>query len=211
VNALANHPELVQRAVGGDAAALTLLLADLHESLRGMIASRIPQPFQGVLSAEDVLQEAYVLVFQHIRRFLAHDDDSFRNWVATIAANQLRNAIKAQCAVKRGGGTAAPNVAPPGLEQSCLSLLDLATDGGRTPSRSVARGEAAAVVQAALDDLPEHYRQALWLVYVEGRTAASAGKQMRRSERAIHGLCRRGLALLRERLGAADRLISYKG
>ena len=108
MNALANHPELVQRAVGGDAAALTLLLADLHESLRGMIASRIPQPFQGVLSAEDVLQEAYVLVFQHIRRFLAHDDDSFRNWVATIAANQLRNAIKAQCAVKRGGGTAAP-------------------------------------------------------------------------------------------------------
>ncbi len=211
MDAQTEHLAMIHRAVAGDEVSLKLLLAEEHESQCAMIASRIPAALRSTIAAEDVLQETYVQVFCHIAGFQPRDGDSFRQWVTTIAANQLRNAIKAQRTLKRGGGAAIVRDVPAALQESFVSLFDRVAGPGRTPSRSVARVEAAAAIQGALEALPEQYRQALWLVYVEGRTAASAGQQLNRSERAVHGLCRRGLSLLRERLGSASRLISFKG
>ena len=57
------------------------------------------------------------------------------------------------------------------------------------------------VVEAPLAELPEHYRRAIWLIHIEGCSVRSAAESMGRTDRAIHGLCRRGLGLLQEKLG----------
>ncbi|MCH8806978.1 MAG: hypothetical protein IH986_12925 [Planctomycetes bacterium] len=92
-----------------------------------------------------------------------------------------------------------------------IGLLDLLAGPGRTPSRCVARVEALRAVQSALDRLPEHYRQAILLVRIEGRPVAEVAAEMGRTERAVHGLTRRGLELLRDRLGDSSAYLSSSG
>jgi RNA polymerase sigma-70 factor (ECF subfamily) len=97
------------------------------------------------------------------------------------------------------------------LEDSTLALLDTLAGPGRTPSKSVARREAIDAVHASLAELPEHYRAALWLVHIKGLSVKAAATDMGRSERAIHGLCRRGLRLLRNRLRSTTTFLSSTG
>ena len=54
--------------------------------------------------------------------------------------------------------------------------------------------------QQAMADLPERYRQAVWMVHIEGLAVRDVAAKLERSDRAVHGLCRRGLKLLQEQL-----------
>ncbi len=198
---------LVHAAVAGDAAALKLLLLDGHARLCAYLGRRIPVSLQGVVAPDDIAQEAYIQVFQHIRNFRAAGPDAFARWISTIALRKLRNAIKAQRALKRGGGQGATTGSPTN-EDSLAGLLDLVAADGPTPSRVLARRDAVQMLAVALQDLPDHYRQAVRLVYLEGRPVAEAAAAMGRTERAIHGLCRSALRLLREHLGSASQFFS---
>jgi RNA polymerase sigma-70 factor (ECF subfamily) len=192
--------ELVSRAVEGDAVALKLILADSHRHVCACIAPRIPAGLSRILDAEDIVQDAHVEVFLHINRFVPRGPGSFSRWVTAIALNRLRNRIKEQRAAKRGGRRRAGNAVSKSFEDSTIALLDMLAAPGKTPSRCLARDEAVRTVQTALAGLPENYRQAVWFVHIEGRRAAEVATRMGRTERAIHGLCRRGLELLRERI-----------
>ena len=55
------------------------------------------------------------------------------------------------------------------------------------------------------------YRKALRLVHIEGRSVAYAAQQMGRTERAIHGLCRRGLKLMQQCMAGASNYFSSTG
>jgi RNA polymerase sigma-70 factor (ECF subfamily) len=198
---------LVQAAVGGDAAALKMLLLSGHGRLCAYVERRIPADLRGLIEPEDVTQEAYIQVFQHIRGFRATHADAFARWTATIALRKLRNTITGQRAAKRGGGKGRAAYQPT-TEDSMVSLLDLVAAPGRTPSRVLARRDAVGAMQMALAGIPEHYRQAVWLVYIEGCPVAVAAAQLGKTERAIHGLCRSALKLLRERLGSASQFLS---
>lgn len=202
---------LIGRAVDGDATALKLLLLELHDAVCRSIARRLPPGLGRTIDPEDVAQEAYVQVFRHVRSFQPRGEDSFRRWVTTIALRRLRNAIQRQRARKRGGGAPAAAVAARSFEDSCVALLDLLAAPGRTPSRTLAAREAAQVVNEALAGLPDDYRQAIRLVHLEGWPVAHVAAEMGRTERAIHGLCRRGLERLREQIGSRWRYLSSSG
>ena len=200
---------LVQRAIAGDSVALKLLLVHSHKRIGRQIARRIPASLQKVIDIEDVIQETHIEVFQRIAGFEPRGDGAFDAWITAIAVSRLTNAIKKHRAAKRGGLALSPMNQR--IEDSTIALLDTLAGPGRTPSQSVARGEAIEAVHAALDELPEHYREAVWLVYIEGRPVKEAAVQMDRTERAVHGLCRRGLRALRDRLQSATSLLSTTG
>jgi RNA polymerase sigma-70 factor (ECF subfamily) len=200
--------ELIRRAVAGETGALKLLLLEAHSRLCSFVGRRIPADLRATLDAEDVVQEAYAQVFRRIGQFQPHGATSFRRWLSTIALRKLRNAVARQRAAKRGGGVRVAAVDVRTREESCVALLDLLAAPGPTPSRCVARQEAVQAVETALAHLPEHYRQALWLTHFEGWPAARAAAEMGRTERALHGLCRRALKLLRDRLGSRSDFLS---
>jgi RNA polymerase sigma-70 factor (ECF subfamily) len=202
--------ELTRQAMAGDIVALKLLLTESHERLTRYLRAKIPADLRATLDAEDVLQEAYVRVFTHIWDFVPGDGQSFDRWVTTIAVRRLRSAIRRQRAFRRSGhGPAAPTGgASP--EDSVVALLDLLASPQHSPSRSVARREAVASVKHEILTLPAHYRQAIELVYLQGRTVAAAAHEMGRTPRAIHGLCRRGTRLLAQRLGSASSYLNSK-
>lgn len=202
---------LVLQAAEGDPVALKLLLAKTRPRLRAYIAVQVPADLARVVDAEDIVQETHVEVFQRIGRFEPRGPDSFFRFTAVIAVNLLRNAIKKHRAVKRGSGRGRLEQRKRNIEDSTVELFDLLAGYDRTPSRSVARGEAIHAVKDALGNLPEHYQQAIQLVDLEGKPVREVASVMGKTERAIHGLRRRALKLLQSRLGSASRFLSRPG
>ena len=198
---------LLERAVARDPAALTRLLTDTYLWLCDYIARRMPPDLRSIVDAEDIIQQTHIEVFRRIDDFAPNGVDSFRRWVRAIALSRLRNLIKGHRAAKRGGLRA--RVSNRGrIDDSTVALLDHLAGPGATPSRCVARREAIDAVESALGALPEHYRQAVRLVHIEGHRVCDAATLMGRSERAVHGLCRRGLKRMRESLLRESDLLS---
>ncbi len=202
---------LIERAVDGDTVALQLLLANSRDSVCQYIAGKVPTALAQHVDADDIVQEAHIEVFRRIDGFVPGGPDSFRRWVSVIALSRLRNAIRYHGAVKRGGGENVVQATARSRSDSTIALLDLLAGPGRTPSRSVARAEAVHAVETALAQLPEQYEQAVRLVHLEGCPVKDAARHLGKTERAVHGLCRRGLDQLRNQLESATNYLSSSG
>jgi RNA polymerase sigma-70 factor (ECF subfamily) len=200
--------ELVKKAVAGNVAALTVVLTDVHEQLRARLSRRMPRDLRGSVDADDILQEAQVEAYLHIDTFVPRGPDSFYRWVSTIAIRRLRNTIKKQRALKRGGGRLAVSTLPTATESSVVALLNLMAGPDKTPSRTAATQEAVEALEVAMTELPEDYRRAVQLVYIEGCTVAEAAKTLGRTDRAIHNLCYKAKEHLRGLLGSGSRFLS---
>ncbi|MFQ5413765.1 MAG: RNA polymerase sigma factor [Phycisphaerae bacterium] len=199
---------LVERAAAGDTVALTQLLTASRGALGAYVAVRLPAELQGVVDADDIVQETYVEVFRHIGRFKPEGAYAFERWLATIAIRKLHEAVRRRRALKRGGGAHAVRAPARRFEDSLVSLLDMVAGSNSTPSRVVGRREAGAAMEQAIGELPPHYAEAIRLVYLEGCSVAEAAERMGRTDRAIHGLCRRGLKLLHGKMGSASMFLS---
>jgi RNA polymerase sigma factor (sigma-70 family) len=201
------HIDLVTQAIRGDEAAIKLLLVQIKPRLAAYVARKLPADVARTVGVEDIILETYVEIFRRISTFVPRGEDAFYRWAATIALSRIRNAAKKQHAVKRGGARPAGKPVTDILDASTLALWDLIAGTQTTPSRGVTRDEAIRATQLAVQHLPEHYRQAVWLVHIEGRPIKVAAATMQRSERSIHGLCQRGLRLLKEELGTFTRFL----
>lgn len=184
-----------------------LLLTRTRAVLLEMVQRRIPQRFARLLDAEDIVQEAHVEAFRRIGSFSPQGEDALMRWLSTIALSRLRNALRDQRTAKRGGRMQLRE-AQVRIEQSTVALFEQLSASQATPSRAFATAEAVQAVRAALQQLPPDYAEAVRLVHLEGGSVRHAALRMRRSERAIHGLCRRGLAMLRRHLRSLPMLDS---
>lgn len=200
--------DLIRRAVAGDPAALTLVLTETRDDVCRRVAGRIPSNLAGLIDADDVVQEAHVEAFRHIREFEDRGPDALVRWVSTIALRKLRDAMKMRQAIKRGGGQIALTHA---TADSAVALLDYIAEFDHTPSRSVARREIVSTIQDALALLPDDYRRAVGLVYMQGLSVAQAAADMGRTERAIHNLCFKARTRLRDLIGDDARFRSRSG
>src|SRR5688500_10491718 len=95
---------LIARAVRGEKAALERLLLTYYDDLLRHIERRLPSSIQGVVSAADVLQQAFIQGFQHISRFKGDTATSFFAWLKTIAERSVKDAYKSAQRKKRGAG-----------------------------------------------------------------------------------------------------------
>ena len=200
--------ELVEQAAAGSSLAMGRLLMLYDAPLRQRIGRKLPVDLQAVLSAEDVLQDAYVEAYRHMGRFEPRGKAAFGHWLATITDHKLLDAIKAQRAAKRLAPRRAVPPPPADRSTSWLALGQLADEKGRTPSKVLAGREAAQAVQVALAALPESCRRALWMRYIEDKAVKDIAAALDRTEHAVHQLCNRGLALLRREMGSRARFLS---
>ncbi len=103
--------------------------------------------------AEDLVQETYLKAFRASHQF--ERGTNLKAWLFTILHNTFRN-------VRRHEGRNPVDVDSEAVERAA----DVAA-AGQTPEQRLARGVLDADLQAALDDVPEAFRQALWLRDVE--------------------------------------------
>ncbi len=204
------HAELVERAVGGDRAALGDLLLAHFDGLERHVSAKLPDDVRGLVAPDDVVQETLVQAIRGIHGFRAQGSGSFRNWLWAIADHEILRTVEHCGAQKRGGRmqrVLAATVQPSSLIDLCERLAD--SQAG-TASGALAGQEAARAMQVGIAGLPHDQRQAVRLHFLEGRSLDATAGALERSPGAVRGLLHRAKAGLRDALGHSSRWFARK-
>jgi len=156
------------------------------------------------LDAEDLVQEACFRASRHIRGFNPDDYQLLFAWLATIAQNVLKDAMRRHL----GPGGSAGKVQHGGGDSSAMLLSEIVGDRQGSPSSQVAGEERIDRVRAEIGTLPEKYREVLSLIYVKNMSAVAVSEQLGLTESAVYMRVARGKDMLRERLGSQSKFFS---
>ena len=145
--------QLVQRAQRGDLRAFDLLVL----KYQGRIGALVSRYIADAGEVEDVTQEAFIKAYRALSKF--RGDSAFYTWLYRIAANAAKNHLVAKG--RRPGADAT------------IEDAEVFDDGGlvsetSSPEAMAMGDELAAVVEQALQSLPEELRAALTLRELEG-------------------------------------------
>lgn len=198
------HAALVERAIGGDRAALQELLVLHCEPVQRWIAGRLPLRLQRTLDAEDILQQALHHAAQKIGGLQGRSSSAVRGWLQSIAQHSLQDAVEAHDCRKREGRWTRRGEAERS-DSAVQAFVDVLTAHAPTPSGALAEQEAIHAIQAGLAVLPEEQRRAVLTRYFEGKSLAETATAMRRSPGAVRGLVDRAKLSLRSALGRSSR------
>ena len=181
--------ELVALARGGDQAAYGRLVAR-HQVLVVSVAYSVCGDFAG---SQDIAQEAFVAAWRQLSTL--EDAVKFKAWVCGIARNLGRNFVRQE--TRR-------------LERETGSL-DHAPESGAGipgPREATVSREEAALVWAALETLPEAYREPLVLFYREQQSVERVATALDLSVDTVKQRLSRGRAMVREQVEGLGRPIA---
>lgn len=137
-------------------------------------------------SADDVAQEVFLRLYRSADLF--RDPSNFKGWLATmthrLALNELRTRKR-----KRWTARSSLNLEGEAAEWTPGNELD-------GPERQLLRDERIDLVRAAICELPERQRQALWLQRFEGWDLEQLGQALDMSIPAIKSLLHRARGAL---------------
>lgn len=185
--------KLVERLRGGDAAAL--------ETLMEHYGSRVYRLAHGITrneaDAEEVAQDVFVNLFRKIETFEGRS--ALGTWIYRVAANAAL--------IKRRGKRFELEVA---LEEQLPTFLEdghragdrawVLADWSRTPEEQMLSAETRAVLNRAIDELPDHYRAVLVLRDVEGLSNEEVAEALGESVPTVKSRLHRARMALREQL-----------
>ena len=136
--------------------------------------------------AEDLVQETYLKAFRSASQF--ERGTNLKAWLFTILYNTFRN-------LRRDGGRNPIEVDSEVVEQA----IDVAGQA-HTPEQLLTRATLDADLQAALDALPDAFRQAVWLRDVEEFSYAEIASMIDVPIGTVMSRISRGRRMLFERL-----------
>ena len=201
--------KLLAQAIDGDRAALERVLLDCYQPLLDRVQPKMPAALQGVVGAEDIVQQTFAQVFRDIHSFQPREEASVLSWMTTIADNRLRDAIRRQRRKKRGGEHRRVNTTGHDAEPT-KDLIEMIAGLGHTPSKSLARREAIQAINVALAGLSEDHRQAIQLRYFEYHSLEETAEIMNRTTGAVRGLLDRAKKKMRDALERASLYLSSR-
>jgi RNA polymerase sigma-70 factor (ECF subfamily) len=135
----------LRAARAGDRGALDELLARYLPWVRQTVALRLGQPLRACADLDDLVQESLLDAFRGLDRFEDRSEGSFRNWLASIVLNNVRDASR-----RARGGAGRPRVQP-------LADSSTSTFAGPTP----AARDAAPSELARANELEDRIEQAM--------------------------------------------------
>lgn len=197
---------LLDRAVGGDQAALVAVLKEHAPAARRAIAGRIPARWRSAISEDDVMQQTYADAVVHIHEFRSQHNGAFVNWLKVTAQRNLHDALKMLETVKRGGDR--KRVDASSSDDSVPDLLGGLARTWTTPSRHAARNEAQSALERAIEQLPEDYAQVVTLYDLENRPIEEVARALNRSTGATYMLRARAHDRLHEIMGRTSKFFS---
>lgn len=174
----------------GDGAAFDALFARWSAPLLRYLERLVRDP----AGAEELAQEVFLRVYRARERY--QPDARFSTWLFTIATRLAWNEL-------RRPRHRHPHDALEGDED--MGPLPLAADEPAADAVADAR-RTGALVERALDRLPERQRAALWLAAVEGFSYAEVAALLETTERSVKALVHRARTGLAEHMRALGRL-----
>jgi RNA polymerase sigma factor (sigma-70 family) len=147
--------------------------------------------------SEELAQETFISAWKDLAQL--KDLSKFKGWLISISRNIIRNSFRRQ---KRD------------LLQKSVSLEKVQEDGVKygEPSEAIITKEQQAVVQQALNQIPERYREPLVLFYREQQSVKQVAAELDLSEEAAKQRLSRGRKMLKEQVAAiVETTISRTG
>ena len=148
---------LVQRTVAGDQRAYGLLVVKYQRRIQRLIGRMV----RDVDLVEDIAQETFIRAYRALHQF--RGDAQFYTWLYRIAVNTAKKFL---LELKHDPTVSESFLANDDEDETSRKKNEPIADEG--PESILAAKEIAAVVNAAMDDLPEDLRQAVTLREIEG-------------------------------------------
>jgi RNA polymerase sigma-70 factor (ECF subfamily) len=165
-----------------------LLLARMHVGNRA----------RAKIDASDVVQETLLEAHRKRGQFRGAGDGTLAAWLRQMLAFSIADAHRALGRAKRD--ITRERSLEAALNDSSSRLENLLAAPHSSPSQRASRQEQLVRLADALAQLPEDQRQAVVRKHLQGETVAAIAHDMNRTETAVGGLLRRGMARLRELL-----------
>ena len=176
-----DHPDeqVVRDVLDGKTAMFELLMRRYNERVYRAARAIVRDDHE----AEDVMQQAYVNAFTHLRQF--NGSALFSTWLIRIAINE------ALARVRRKGRYEAFDDAP-----STVDPL-MSMNPSENPERQAFAGELRELLESAIDGLPNGMREVFVLRDVEGMSTLEVAQSLGVSEDVVKTRLSRGRAMLR--------------
>ena len=183
-----NDADVIQQVLDGNTAMFELLMRRYNERVYRVARAIV----RDELEAEDVLQQAYVNAFTHLRQF--NGSAQFSTWLTRIAVNESLARVRRQ--VKYEGFDDARSNAEPLTSRN----------PSENPERQAFTSELRDMLESAIDTLPDGMREVFVLREVEGLSTSEVAACLGVTEDVVKTRLSRGRAALRrvmlERTGA---------
>jgi RNA polymerase sigma-70 factor, ECF subfamily len=181
--------DVIRQVLGGNTAVFELLMRRYNE--------RVYRAARAILrddqEAEDVMQQAYVNAFTHLRQF--NGAARFSTWLTRIAVNESLARVR-----RRG------RYQPYDDDLATVEPF-MSSNPAENPERQAFAGELRALLEWAIDTLPDGMREVFVLREVEGLSTSEVAESLGVSEDVVKTRLSRGRGLLRrvliERIGAS--------
>lgn len=172
--------ELVRRISEGDHGAFAQLV-ERHSKLFFTAAFRMVNNSE---EAEDIVQDAYIKLWQKPQSFDASKGVKFTTWFYRVVTNLAIDATR-----KR-------------KPQTNPDVLDVMADKAPLADEQLSENDQQAVLEEAIQRLPERQRAALNLCFYEGLSNKEAAEILDVGIKALESLLMRAKKTLKEDLGA---------
>ena len=174
--------QAIQQVLHGNNSMFELLMRRYNERVYRAARSIVRDEQE----AEDVMQQAYVNAFTHLRQF--NGSAQFSTWLTKIAINE------ALARVRRRG-----RYEPLDDDLSNVEPL-MSSNPAQSPERQAFAGELRNLLESAIDALPDGMREVFVLRQVEGLSTSEAAECLGVSQDVVKTRLSRGRAHLRRRL-----------
>lgn len=176
--------EAVRRVLAGDGPLFEVLMRRYNPRLYRVARAILRDDSE----AEDVMQQTYVEAYAHLGQFAGRA--KFSTWLTKIAV------YEALARVRRRRRDAPPAPQPESEEDPMSRVKSMGPD----PEQQALQGEMRALLESAIEALPEGYRSVFVLRDVEEMSTAEAAECLGLREEAVKTRLHRARALLREEL-----------
>ena len=189
-----DNDELIRRAASADREALEALLVRHLPGLEGYLRLRMGPAMRARETSADLVQSVAREVLVDLSAFEYRGEAAFKHWLYTRAQHKLLEKQRWHTAQRRDVARELPldDASSVGILACYKSLC--------SPSAQLQAQEAIARIEAAFDELPDDYKDAITLHRMMGLSQAEVATKMDRSEGAVRNLVYRGLSRLALRL-----------
>jgi RNA polymerase sigma-70 factor (ECF subfamily) len=176
--------ELVRRALARDEAAVRAIMQAnnrrLYRLARGILRNDS--------EAEDVVQDAYVRAFTHLESF--RGDSSLSTWLSRIAMNEALGRLR------RRRPAVELDALPQGAREA--EIIQFPLSAAADPEKSMAQREIQAVVEHAIDELPEAFRLVFITRVIEGMNVEETAEILSLKPETVKSRLHRARNMLRD-------------
>lgn len=192
----------LEKARQGDVAARDRLFAACR-SYVGLIArATLERRLQSKVDASDLVQQTLMDAHRDFEQFAGQTEQEWLAWLRKILSHNMGDAYRHYGATKRQAQREVPlkgGSAGTSHSQSSVGINPIAPDD--TPSQIILHQEQELAVAEAIAQLPDDYREVVFLRNVQRLPFDQVAARMERSRPAAQMLWMRALQRLREILG----------